>query len=518
MRREQMLRRLAEHPRWDVLVVGGGATGLGVAIDAASRGYSTLLLEKGDFAQGTSSRSTKLAHGGVRYLQQGNVALVIEALHERGLMRRNAPHLVHDLEFIVPNYDWWEAPFYGAGLKVYDLLAGKHGFGPSRLLSRQETIERIPTIETEGLRGGVLYFDGQFDDARLAINLARTAADQGAAVLSYAPIEQLRDSGGIVDGVVARDLETGERHELSARVVINATGVFADTIRRLDQADAAPMIQASQGVHIVLSSEFLPGDSAIMVPHTDDGRVLFAIPWHDRVIVGTTDTPVTEIAVEPRPFEEELEFLIRHCARYLTRDPEPHDVLSAFAGLRPLVADPESSSTAQISRDHTIVVSRSGLMTVAGGKWTTYRKMAEDAVDQAALLAGLPERGCVTRELNIHGFHRHAERYGPLAAYGADASEIEHLAREHPAYGEQLHPRFEHRACEVIWAVRHEMARRLEDVMARRTRMLLLDARASIDCAPTVAELMATELHRDPAWVNDQVAAYAALARNYIVG
>lgn len=518
MRRERMLRRLDEQELWDVLVIGGGATGLGIAIDAAARGYATLLLERGDFAQGTSSRSTKLAHGGVRYLQQGNVSLVVEALHERGLMRRNAPHLVHDLEFVVPNYDWWEAPFYGVGLKVYDLLAGKHGFGASRLLTREQTIERIPTIETDGLRGGVLYFDGQFDDARLAINLARTAAEQGATLLNYFEVDGIRESDGLVEGVTGRDIESDDEHELAARVVINATGVFSDTIRRLDDPAARPMIQASQGIHIVLPSEFLPGDSAVMVPHTDDGRVLFAIPWHDVVVVGTTDTPMSEIEAEPRPLSVELDFLLRHCARYLTRDPEPADVLSAFAGLRPLVADPDSDSTAQISRDHTIVISRSGLMTVAGGKWTTYRRMAEDAVDQAALLAGLPEQPCVTRELNIHGYLRHAERHGALAVYGADASEIERLIEEAPELGAPLHPSFSHRAVEVVWAARHEMARQLEDVMARRTRMLLLDARASIECAPRVAELLADELGHDTRWAADQSSMYERLATRYLVG
>lgn len=516
MRREQMLRRLGATKRWDVVVIGGGATGLGTAIDAASRGYRALLLERADFAQGTSSRSTKLAHGGVRYLQQGNVSLVIEALHERGLMRRNAPHLVHDLRFVVPNYDWWEAPFYGIGMKVYDLLAGKHGFGSSSLLSRQETIERLPTIERQGLRGGVLYYDGQFDDARLAINLAQTAAEQGANVLNYFEVTALRhDHDGLVAGVAAKDLETGARYDIEAAVVVNATGVFADSVRRLDDPACKPMIRASQGVHIVLERDFLPGDSAIMVPHTDDGRVLFAIPWHDRVVVGTTDTPVAEIAVEPQPLAEEIEFLLRHCARYLTRDPGPADVLSVFAGLRPLVGSSDESSTAEISRDHTVSIARSGLVTIAGGKWTTYRNMAQDVIDQAALIGGLPERDCVTPDLNIHGYHRHAEQFGDLACYGADAVAIEALSQEVAGAHEILHPRFSHRVCEVIWAAREEMARTVEDVLARRTRMLLLDARASVEAAPVVAEVLARELRRDAQWAREQVAAYRQLAAGY---
>ncbi len=511
-----MLDRLDE-PRWDIIVVGGGATGLGCALDAAARGYRTLLLERADFAQGTSSRSTKLAHGGVRYLQRGDIALVTEALHERGLLRRNAPHLVHDLQFVVPNYDWWEAPFYGIGLKVYDLLAGKLGFGASRLLSREQTIERIPTIETNGLRGGVLYFDGQFDDARLAINLAQTAAEQGATVLNYFRVSGLLHRDDLIDGVIGDDLESGAQYKVRARAVINATGVFSDSIRRLDDTAVTPMIRASQGIHIVLHSDFLPGESAIMVPHTDDGRVLFAIPWHGRVLVGTTDTPVESIEAEPRPLPEEVDFLLRHCARYLTRDPQADDVLSVFAGLRPLVRSGSDESTAEISRDHSVSVSRSGLVTIAGGKWTTYRKMAQDTIDQAALVGGLATRPCVTSEINAHGYHAHAERFGRLAPYGSDATSIEQLAAADPECAALLHPSFEHRACEVVWAAREEMARTVSDVLSRRTRMLLLDARASIDAAPKVAAILARELGHDERWERQQVADYAERARGYLV-
>ncbi len=512
-----MLRRLDEPDRWDIVVVGGGATGLGCALDAAARGYRTLLVERADFAQGTSSRSTKLAHGGVRYLQRGDVALVTEALHERGLLRRNAPHLVHDLQFVVPNYDWWEAPFYGIGLKVYDLLAGKLGFGASRILSKEQTIERIPTIETEGLRGGVLYFDGQFDDARLAINLAQTAAAQGATLLNYFAVSGLLHCDELVDGVVADDLESGRQHQIRAAAVINATGVFSDSIRRLDDVTVMPMIRASQGVHIVLRRDFLPGASAIMVPHTDDGRVLFAIPWHGRVLVGTTDTPVESIEAEPRPLPEEVDFLLRHCARYLTRDPLAGDVLSVFAGLRPLVRSGSAESTAEISRDHNVSISRSGLVTIAGGKWTTYRKMAQDTIDQAALVGGLPTRPCVTSEINAHGYHAQAERFGRLAAYGSDAPAIEQLAATDPDCDELLHPSFEHRACEVVWAAREEMARTVTDVLARRTRMLLLDARASIEAAPAVAAILARELGKTERWARRQVADYEQRAAGYLV-
>lgn len=516
MNREAMLRDLAREPDHELVVVGGGATGLGVAIDAASRGYRTLLLERGDFAHGTSSRSTKLVHGGVRYLQQGDLGLVIEALRERGLLRRNAPHLVHDLRFVVPNYDWWEAPFYGIGLKAYDLLAGKLGLGRSRLLSREETIERLPTIETEGLRGGVLYHDAQFDDARLAVDLAMTAAEQGATVLNYVEVTAVTHRDGIVRGVHAVDRETGTTFEIGARAVINATGVFTDEVRRMDDPAARPMIRASQGVHLVLARDFLPGDSAIMVPHTDDGRVLFAIPWLDRIVVGTTDTPVESIEPEPRPFPEEIDFLLEHCARYLTRDPERADILSVFAGLRPLVGPADEESTAAISRDHTVRIAPSGLVTIAGGKWTTYRKMAQDTVDQAAVVAGLDVRPCVTAELNIHGHHSHPESFGRLAPYGSDARAVQRLTEELADGDVPVHPGVACTPAEVLWSVREEMARTVEDVLSRRTRALLLDARAAAAAAPAVAALMAPELGRDGDWERQQVEAFQALARGYL--
>ena len=408
MDRSVMLDALAHADEpWDLVIVGGGATGLGCAVEAASRGYRTLLLEQSDFAKGTSSRSTKLVHGGVRYLRQGNVALVLDALRERGRLLRNAPHLVHDLPFVVPNYAWWEGPFYGIGLKMYDLLAGRSGFGRSKHLSREETLQHLPTLEPEGLDGGVIYYDGQFDDARLAANMAQTAAEQGGVLVNYCEVVGLLKAEGEVCGVRARDAESGEEHELAARAVINATGVFTDAVRRMDDPSVKPMIVPSQGVHITLDRRFLPGDTAIMVPKTDDGRVLFAIPWHDVLLVGTTDTPVENIPLEPRPFEEELNFLLEHAGRYLTYDPTADDVLSAFAGLRPLVGSPDAGGadegTAALSRDHTLHIANSGLITIAGGKWTTYRKMAEDTIDQAATLADLEDRESVTKALHIHG-------------------------------------------------------------------------------------------------------------------
>ncbi len=504
---------------WDIVVVGGGATGLGIAVDAASRGYRTLLLEQHDFAKSTSSKSTKLIHGGVRYLRQGNVSLVLESLKERGILRENAPHLVHDLPFVVPNYDWWEAPFYGIGLHLYDLLAGKHGFGKSRHLDKEETLERIPTLEADGLRGGTIYYDGQFDDARLAINLAQTAVEHGAVVLNYMRVTRLTKSNDLVSGVVAVDLESQREYELRAKAVVNATGVFADVLVQMDDPDAQPMISPSQGVHIVLDRSFLPGDSAIMVPHTDDGRILFAIPWHNRALIGTTDTPVDGASLEPTPLKEELDFLLTHAARYLTKDPEPADVLSAYAGLRPLVKEAGGSGdTATISRDHTLRIARSGLITIAGGKWTTYRKMAEDTVDQASVVAGLESVRARTEDLRIHGYCANAEAGGEFESYGSDADAVHSLCGATAGGNDRLASSLPYRAGEVVWAAREEMARCVEDVLARRTRALLLDARASVDAAPQVAKLLATEMGHDEAWQQDQVAAYEELARGYIVG
>lgn len=517
MNREASLQELAAPQTWDFIIIGGGATGLGVAVDAATRGYKTLLLEQNDFAKGTSSRSTKLIHGGVRYLAQGNVSLVLEALRERGLLLRNAPHLVRNLSFIVPSYDWWEGPFYGIGMKVYDVLAGKLGFGPSRMLSREETLAHIPTLEPEGLRGGVIYHDGQFDDARLAINLAQTASEYGGIVLNYVQVTALLKARDLVCGVAARDVETGKEYEVRARCVINATGVYADAIRRMDEPASAPIIAPSSGVHLVLDKSFLPGDSAIMVPHTDDGRVLFVVPWHERALVGTTDTPIEATPLEPRPLPEEIEFLLRHAQRYLTKDPHARDVKSVFSGLRPLVKTGEEQSTATLSRDHTILISKSGLLTITGGKWTTYRRMAEEAVHHAVMLAGLDERPCRTQDLRLHGWLETDAADSRFALYGADAESLQTLVQTDSQLAQPLHENLPYVAGEAVWAVRHEMARTVEDVLARRTRALLLDARASMACAPRAAALMARELGRDENWQKQQVRAYEDLAEGYLL-
>ncbi|RPJ69665.1 MAG: glycerol-3-phosphate dehydrogenase/oxidase [Acidobacteria bacterium] len=518
MTRQLLLDRIAGHAEpWDLLIIGGGATGVGAAVDAATRGYDVLLLEQHDFGKGTSSRSTKLVHGGVRYLQQGNVPLVMEALKERGLLRQNAPHLVRELAFVVPNYLWWEAPFYGIGMRVYDMLAGRHGFGHSRVLTTEEVLGRIPMLEQEGLRGGVLYHDGQFDDSRLLIDLVLTAADHGGCLLNYAPVVRLRkDGAGYVNGAIFRDVETGNEHEVSARCVINATGAFSDAVRRMDDAAAPPMIAASQGVHIVLPKRFLGGDTAVMVPRTRDARVMFAIPWHDHTVVGTTDTPITDITLEPRPLPEEIDFILETASGYLTENPARSDILSVFTGIRPLVKAGDAGNTAALSREHTIQISKAGLVTIAGGKWTTYRKMAEDCVNHAATLAGLEERPCVTRDLRIHGYHPSAPQFGAYADYGAEAFALQGLVEGRPELDAVLDAGAQVRAAQVFWALRHEMARTVDDVLARRTRVLSIDARAAMRLAPAVAALMAAEMGRDESWQREQVDDFIAIAERYL--
>ena len=532
MNRDEMLERLISRTDpWDIIIIGGGATGAGVAVDAATRGLSTLLVEREDFGKGTSSRSTKLVHGGVRYLEQGNISLVMEALKERGLLRQNAPHLVHDLAFVVPNYSWWEAPFYGIGMKVYDLLAGKYGFGRSRILSREETLERLPTIQQDGLRGGVVYYDGQFDDSRLLVHLIATAADHGATVLNYAEATALtKDSEGYLEGVEITDRETARTYKAAAKVVINATGMFTDEVRRMAQGSGTrSMVAPSQGIHLVFDRSFLHGGTAIMVPHTSDGRVLFAIPWHGHLVCGTTDTPIESPSYEPLPLEEEIEFVLETAAQYLSRPPKREDILSIYVGIRPLVKASSGekqedgsgqtpvAKTSTLSRDHTIHIDNSGLLTIVGGKWTTYRHMAEDTVDHALTLGKLDDTPCTTRDLHIHGYYPGAlEALGDLAVYGSDAEQIQKLAAEHPAWAERLHPDLPYIAAEIIWGARQELSRTVDDALSRRTRALLLNAAAASEIAPRVAELLAAELGRDQDWIDAQVADFQKLAAQYL--
>jgi glycerol-3-phosphate dehydrogenase len=518
MKRESLITEIENQKKcWDIIIIGGGSTGLGAALDAASRNFKTLLLEQHDFSKATSSRSTKLVHGGVRYLQQGNISLVLEALHERGLLKQNAPHLVFKQSFIVPIYEWWRVPFYGIGLKLYDILAGKLRLGSSKVLSRKETMQLIPNIESDGLRCGVIYYDGQFDDSRLAINLAQSVIEHEGTVLNYMEVIQLSKKNGLINGVIAIDKETGKEYVLKSRVVVNATGVFTDRILVMDDPSVKKLITASQGVHIVLDKEFFPGDSAMMVPHTDDGRILFAVPWHNKVLVGTTDTEVPYIALEPRALDEEIKFIMKHFKRYMKKDPSLSDVKSVFAGLRPLVKFEANKNTAAISRDHVLIVSNSGLITITGGKWTTYRKMGEDTIDKAITIGNLEAKKCVTKSLRIHGWQKNIDKSDSLYLYGSDSIAIRKLIEEEPELSEKLSTSFPNLKAEVVWHARKEFARTIEDVLARRIRTLFLDAKASIKMAPMVAQILARELKKSPEWENQQIKEYSKLANKYLL-
>ena len=514
MKRSVHLKKVNSKKKpWDVLIIGGGASGLGAAVDAASRGYRTLLLEKNDFAKGTSSRSTKLVHGGVRYLQNGDISLVIEALKERGIMRKNAPHLVQDLSFVIPSYDWWNSPFYGIGLKIYDMMAGNLGLGPSTLLDREETIELIPNVKKKGLRGGVIYHDGQFDDARMAVSLAQTAENHGASLLNYFGVKGLLKDGDMVTGVRAQDELSGKEFDISAKVVINATGVFSDEILQMDQPGSRKLIVPSQGVHIVLDKSFLNGPHAIMVPHTTDGRVLFAVPWNDYVVVGTTDTLIEAPEEEPIALDQEIEFILENAGAYMTKQPTRADVKSVFSGLRPLAApEDNSSATKEISRHHKVTVSTSGLVSILGGKWTTYRKMSEDLINTAQSVGGLPERTCITHSLPIHGYDYNSDWTNPMHIYGTDIDKISALDEQgNTSLSEVVHLSKN----QIIWAVREEMAMTVEDVLARRTRTLFLNAAEAKNLAAQVAQIMAEEMGEDQNWIENQIQNFTTLTQNY---
>jgi glycerol-3-phosphate dehydrogenase len=493
MNRDAMLQQLQQTEEWDIVIIGGGATGLGAAVDAATRGYKTVLIEAYDFGKGTSSRSTKLVHGGVRYLAQGNIKLVLEALRERGYLLKNAPHITSASPFIVPAYSWFDKFFYGIGLKVYSIMADKLSLGKTRWLNKKETLQQLPGISDKNLKGGILYYDGQFDDARLAIDLAVTASQHDATILNYCRAKALVKSNGKIKTVVAEDIISKKTYELKAKIVINATGVFTDAVMQMDEPESDMLVLPSQGIHLVVDRKFFPGTNALMIPKTDDGRVLFAVPWHNKVVLGTTDTPVDTISFEPVPLEEEIEFVLHHANRYLVQNIQRSDVRSTFAGLRPLVKQKGVKSTALVSRDHTIIVSKSNLVTITGGKWTTYRKMAEDVVNNAAFAAKLPKKECVTKHLAI------GDPKKPISKSGDTF----------------LHEAFYYTEADIIHFAQHEMAVTVEDVLSRRTRLLLLDAKAAIEAAPAIAKILAAVLNKNEQWINEQVQAFTELAGNY---
>lgn len=520
MNRTEMLNRVWKREKeWDFIIIGGGATGIGCAVDAASRGFDVLLLEQNDFGKGTSSRSTKLVHGGVRYLAQGNVSLVRESLKERGILLKNAPHIVYKQSFVVPVYSYWDKFFYGAGLKTYNLLSGKYGFGKSEILSREETIERLPNVKKEDLHGGILYFDGQFDDTRLLINMAQTAAEQSAVLLNYARVFAFNnDKYGKVDGVAVSDEISGVIFLAKAKVVINATGAFCDHVRQMSDRKAEKIIAPSQGIHLVFDKKFMPSENALMIPKTSDERVLFAIPWQGHAVFGTTDTPIEKTELEPKALEEEIKFILETAKQYLENPPQKKDILSVFVGIRPLVKAENSKNTATISRDHTIEISDANLLTITGGKWTTYRTMAEDTIDEAAKLAGFEMKKCITEDLKIHGFTKDFAEFGDLEIYGSDAVEIKKLIDEDVELNEKIHADLPYRKAEIIWFCRNEMPQTIEDILARRTRTLFLNARAAIEIAPKVAEIMAQELKREDSesWIAEQLKNFYQTAQNYL--
>lgn len=522
MNRLEQLRRLeATNEPWDLVVIGGGASGLGIAVDAASRGYRVALFEAHDFAKGTSGRSTKLVHGGVRYLAQGRVRLVREALRERGNLERNAAHLVSDLAFIIPVYHWWEKAFYRFGLGLYGILGGHQAGQGTRTMDRSATLERLPHIRPAGLRGGVCYHDGRFDDARLAVELARTAVDHSACVLNHTPVIALRkDDAGRLNGVRVKDALTGKEIEVASRCVVNATGVFTAPVLAMDGSDSGHAhVVPSQGVHLVLDRSFFSGTDALLVPRTSDGRVLFLVPWNGAVVVGTTDTPVKDAVLEPAPLEEEIDFILDTAGRYLARKPTRTDVRCMYAGLRPLSAPAHARRrTREISRGHQVLTAPSGLISIVGGKWTTYRRMAEDTVDRAIAVAGLAPRPCITAALPIHGNlpTAHLDRQDPLHRYGSAAPIVRSLQQADPSLAERLHPDHPFTFAEVAHAVRHEMAMTVEDVLARRVRLLFHDARAAMECTEQVARVMTREAQKDEAWVQEQVDAFRALAKKYL--
>lgn len=520
MNRSISLKRLKESQEkiWDVAVIGGGASGFGVALDALSRGLSVVLLDKSDFAKGTSSRSTKLLHGGVRYLAQGDIGLVLEALKERGRLLANAPHLTYNQPFIIPIYTWFDKLQYSVGLKLYDWMAGKWRLGKSKFINKKETIARLPQIKQDGLKGGVVYHDGQFDDARMIIAVAQTCDELGGCVLNYAKVTGLtKDENGKVNGLMFVDQIEDNHLHIKAKMVVNATGVFADKILQMDHPGVRKSIQPSQGIHLVFDQSFLGGKDALMIPKTSDGRVLFAVPWQGKLVVGTTDTLVDKAKLEPEALEKEINFVLETARAYLNKKPTRADVLSVFAGLRPLAAPKEKGAkTKEISRSHKVIVSDSNLVTITGGKWTTFRKMGEDTVDYFTKVTGESMKASKSADQKLHGFTENPEE-GHMSVYGSDASQIKFMIKDHPEWAEKLHPNHPYTVAELIWMVRNEMAVKLEDAISRRFRIMLLDAKAAKEMGPKVAKIMAKEMGQGEGWIAKELEEFEKTVNKYII-
>lgn len=518
MKREDLLSKLKSQEIWDVIIIGGGASGLGAAIESVTRGYKTLLLEQHDFTKGTSSRSTKLVHGGVRYLSQGNVPLVFEALRERGFLKKNAPHLVSNLSFLIPSYSWWSIPFYTIGLTVYDLLAWRLSFGRSKPQSRTKTIAHIPTIKKTNLKGSVLYHDGQFDDSRLGINMAQTILEKGGVALNYMKVTGFQKTNEKINGVLSKDQETDIEYTIQGKTVINATGVFVNSILQKDNPNAKDAVTVSQGVHLVIDREFLPSSYGLMIPKTKDGRVLFAVPWHNKIILGTTDVIKETSSLEPEATDEEIDFILETAGRFLSKKPTRKDVKSVFAGLRPLAAPKnENESTKEISRGHKIHTSMSGLITIIGGKWTTYRQMGEDVIDTMEHGKSIPKTHSTTEHLRLYGYQENVDFNNPLYFYGSDTDKIEALGTTDCSMNNWISEELKIKKAQVVWAFRYEMARTVEDVLARRTRALFLNAKESIRIAPKVAEILAQEYKYDTDWEQRQVEQFTKVAEKYLL-
>lgn len=515
MNRPHAVRRLAEE-EFDVLITGGGATGTGCALDAQVRGFKTALIEQEDFAAGASSRSTKLIHGGVRYLEKAardidfsQVKFVREALLERAVMIRNAPYLAGHLPLVIPVYSSFDKLYYAVGLNIYDLLAGRHNLAPSRRLDRTETLALLPSLRNDArLKGGILYWDGQFDDARYAVMLARTAADNGAAVANHVRLLDFEKNAGVLVAALVRDELTGREFRIRAKAFINATGAFADHVRSLARPQARPRLKPTKGIHIVLPREVIPGATALLIPKTDDGRVIFAIPWHEAVLVGTTDSESDTVANAPPVLDEEIMYLLDHLNRYLARPLAPQDVRASFAGLRPLLDAGGVEDTKFLSRGHDVEIDGSGLISVLGGKWTTYRLMAKDAIDVLALRLGAGSPECTTEEVPLYGavagetgeaVRQLRSRTGwnddvcrhLYTSYGAAADGIVNIAHERPSLAVPLVQGYPYLAAEVVYVAREEMACTPDDVLSRRLRLATVSSEAARQALPVVEALLA---------------------------